>query len=528
VLELSNDLELVHDFSPPPTIHFDDDMSWDPERPEDTTETQTSKEISMPAQEWFPDVETVSNQRCQDAASGTQQQFTVASRAPSSDDLDKMKGKEEIGNSMDEATPALDAMTPKLTTHCSCASPPRSCAALNDSDSDSDTGDLQGHLLNSASPSLSSSATTPSLASSQSDLSTEHSKRTSNKRRASAAVYGSDHESKRRSAKDVRSLRPPSQPSDNEACAATMTRCGTDRLTSPGRGEFNAMVAGGALAITNATLHTVLTVVVRNANNILEVSGSQAIQAFLMEMLGDVEELKDVTYEALGEGTALVTAIARLAAGPGAQSTTKPDRRSATCVQQPPKIMEPFTNSSDVTSSSDSEMDAALPSTNAGRKRRRTLQGKSTAKNARPRRGAVCESSDTKSCESQREKSIKQRVAAGRRRRRLSLRPQGWKSGEVRGDPTHSESDSSTDNDVAANEAEVTVRRQSRRPWKASEEDYLRKHAARKTWEQIGKDLDRSPSGVSQHWRFMKQHMAAGSKMNRSHRKMRRRTSLSK
>jgi hypothetical protein len=143
---------------------------------------------------------------------------------------------------------------------------------------------------------------------------------------------------------------------------------------------------------------------------------------------------------------------------------------------------------------------AALAERTADRKRRRTLQGKSTAKDPRRRRIAVCESSDTESCDSQCGQSVEQRTATGRRRRHLSPRPQGRDSGEDRCDPAHSESDSSTNDgehvgDAEANEAEVAVRRQRRKPWKASEEDFLKKHAERKSWEEIGKKLDRSPSG---------------------------------
>jgi hypothetical protein len=57
-----------------------------------------------------------------------------------------MKGEEEIGNPMDEATAASDAMAREVTNHRLYASPPRMCAALNDSNSDSDSRTCRGAL----------------------------------------------------------------------------------------------------------------------------------------------------------------------------------------------------------------------------------------------------------------------------------------------------------------------------------------------------------------------------------------------
>jgi hypothetical protein len=98
----------------------------------------------------------------------------------------------------------------------------------------------------------------------------------------------------------------------------------------------------------------------------------------------------------------------------------------------------------------------------------------------------------------------------------------------AKGDPTHCGSDSSSDNgqdvcDAEANEAEVAVHRQRRRAWKASEEDFLRHYAEGKTWEEIGKELDRSPSGAAQHWRLMKQDVRGADRPAQLHRNRRRR-----
>jgi hypothetical protein len=171
--------------------------------------------------------------------------------------------------------------------------------------------------------------------------------------------------------------------------------------------------------------------------------------------------------------------------------------------------MEPFISPSDGTSSSDaSEIDAVLPSVNAGRKRRRTLQGKSTTKDTRPRRVAVYESSDTESQDSQGDEAIGRRTAAGRRRRHLGAHPQRWDRREDRYNLTHLESNRSSEDgqhvvDGEVDKPEVTVRRHRRSPSEAFEEDILRKYAGRKSGAEIAKELKRSPNGVSQHWRLM-------------------------
>lgn len=564
LLDLSNDFEWLHDDLDPLLTAGFDGASWDLERPVETTEAQTSEDLPIPAEDRIPDSVTAANQNCKEGATGRQQQTAIANHTITSDPPDLTKSQEEIERITDAAVPVSHATAFRPTNHRLCTSPKLPCTALSESDSEG----LQERGLSSASPCSPSSATTPSLASPQSGSSTAQSKRISSKRKASKTLYGSDYDdgagqrskrrSRRLSAEEVDLPDTPSQSSGKKTCGPSRTPSNSGRPASTESGGLSAVAPGASLAITNLTLHTagtvpeliLLTAVVRNAKNTFEAGGNQAVRALLTEMLGDTKELEKLTCQPLGMGMALVTATAcqpspgslnfasgqSMTAEPGATSTTKPSRLPLTASRQPEKIMEPFICPGDGTSGSDeSEMDAALPGVNTGRKRRRTLQSRPTTKDTGPPGADVCESSDTESQDSQDDGVIERRTAAGRRRRRVGARrrrvgarPQRWDPKEDRCGLTHFESDSSTEDGLRAGDGEggtpeVTVHRQRRPPWKAFEEDILREYAGHKSWAEIGKQLKRSPNGVSQHWRLMQQDMKGADHTGQPNRKRKRR-----
>lgn len=422
------------------------------------TETQASDDLPMSAEHRTSAGITAANQSCKEAPIGRQQAANGGCRA--SDPLDVRKSEQ---STEDESRGSC--MAPSLTialeqmNHRLCTSPNNPCIALSDSGGESQ----QKRNSSSTSPLPASSATSPTCTSPQSRSSTVQSKLLSSKRRASTALCESDHDgevrqtpkrrSKRLPAKEVELVRTTSQSSGKEAWAPTGTLCDSGRPASAEPGGLNITDPGASLVITNLTLHTVatapelilLTAIVRNVANILEVSKAQAVQDLLTETLGDVQELENIACQPLGMGMALVTVTSHRASPASSvassrceikrvrSTTTKTCPLSPAASRQPNKIMKPFSGcGTDTSSDDDSGSYVADSSISAGQKRRRTWRSRSTIKDGGSPGVDVRGLSDSGSDDSQDDGIIERRCVAGRRRNRMGAHAGRWNPREDR------------------------------------------------------------------------------------------------
>jgi hypothetical protein len=151
-----------------------------------------------------------------------------------------------------------------------------------------------------------------------------------------------------------------------------------------------------------------------------------------METLGDVQELENIACQRLGIDMALVAATAHRTSPASSvassrcetdhvrSATRKPRSLSPAVSRQSKKIMEPFSDrGNDTSSDDDSDSDVASSSINPGRKRCRALRSRSTSKDSGLTEVDVRGSDDLGSDDSEDDVIIKRQCIAGKRRKRM-------------------------------------------------------------------------------------------------------------